>query len=120
VGLTFDARQPGMNAAASASAARMAAAAAMVTGSVAVTPNNWDWMSLPRAANAVSPGFFSTLGIRILAGRDFDARDARPAGEAEHRSVIVNKAFVKRYLAGRDPLGIHIGEGSGPNAKPEL
>jgi predicted permease len=68
--------------------------------------------------NAVSPGFFSTLGIRILAGRDFDARDSRPAGEAGHRSAIVNEAFVRRYLAGRDPLGIHIGEGSGPDVKP--
>lgn len=70
--------------------------------------------------NAVSPGFFSTLGIRILAGRDFDARDSRPPGEAGHRSVIVNQAFVTRYLAGRDPLGIHIGEGSGPDVKPDV
>jgi predicted permease len=70
--------------------------------------------------NAVTPGFFSTLGIRILAGRSFDARDSRPPGEAGHRSVIVNEAFVKRYLAGRDPLGLHIGEGSGPDAKPDI
>jgi predicted permease len=70
--------------------------------------------------NAVAPGFFSTLGIRILAGRDFDARDSRPAGERSFRSVIVNEAFVKRYLTGRDPLGIHIGEGSGPDVKPDL
>jgi predicted permease len=70
--------------------------------------------------NGVSPGFFSTLGIRILAGRDFDARDSRPPGEAGHRSVIVNEVFAKRYLAGRDPLGIHIGEGSGPDVKPNV
>ena len=70
--------------------------------------------------NAVSPGFFSTLGIRILAGRDFDTHDSRPAGEAGHRSAIVNEVFVKRYLAGRDPLGIHIGEGSGPEVKPDV
>ncbi|HET7841738.1 MAG TPA: FtsX-like permease family protein, partial [Terriglobia bacterium] len=70
--------------------------------------------------NAVTPGFFSTLGIPILAGRHFDARDSRPAGEAGHRSVIVNEAFVKRYLAGRDPLGVHIGEGSGPDVKPDV
>ena len=66
------------------------------------------------------PGFFSTLGIRILAGRDFDARDSRPVGETGHRSAIVNEAFVRRYLAGRDPLGIHIGEGSGPDVKPDV
>jgi hypothetical protein len=38
--------------------------------------------------NAVVPGFFSTLGIRALAGRD--------------------------------PLGIHIGVGSGPDVKPDI
>ena len=70
--------------------------------------------------NAVTPGFFSTLGIRILAGRDFDAHDSRPAGEAGHRSAIVNEAFVRRYLAGRDPLGIHIGEGSGPDVNADV
>src|SRR5262249_35206739 len=70
--------------------------------------------------NAVTPGFFSTLGIRMLAGRDFDARDSRPPGEDGHRSVIVNEAFVKRYLADRDPIGIHIGLGSGPEVKPDV
>lgn len=70
--------------------------------------------------NAISPGFFSTLGIRLLAGRDFDTRDSRPAGERGRRSAIVNEAFVKRYLAGRDPLGIHIGEGSGPEVHPDI
>jgi predicted permease len=70
--------------------------------------------------NAVSPGFFSTLGIRILAGREFDSRDARPPGDLGSRSAVVNEAFVKRYLAGHDPLGVHIGEGSGPDAKPDV
>ena len=70
--------------------------------------------------NGVSPGFFSTLGIRMLVGRPFDTRDTRPPGEAGHRVVIVNEAFVKRYLEGRDPLGILIGEGSGPDVKPAI
>jgi len=70
--------------------------------------------------NAVSPGFFSTLGIRIFAGRDFDARDSRPAGEAGHRSAIVNEAFVKRYLTGRNPVGVPIGLGSGPDVKIDI
>jgi predicted permease len=68
--------------------------------------------------NAVTPGFFTTLGIRILDGRDFGARDSRPAGKTGFRSAIVNEAFVKRYLAGRNPIGLRIGQGSGPDVKP--
>jgi predicted permease len=63
--------------------------------------------------NAVSPGFFATLGVRLLAGRDFDQRDVRPAGEIGPRSAIVNEAFVKRYLTDRDPLGVLIARGGG-------
>jgi len=68
--------------------------------------------------NAVSPGFFSTLGVRLLAGRDFDQRDSRPAGEIGPRCAIVNQAFVKRYLAGRDPLGVRIARGGLPDVNP--
>ena len=70
--------------------------------------------------NAVSPGFFATLGIRLIAGRDFDERDSRPLGEAGYRSAIVNQSFAKRYLAGRSPLGARIGQGSGPDVKPNI
>jgi len=70
--------------------------------------------------NSVSPGFFSTLGIRILAGRSFDEHDSRPVGETGSRSAIVNEAFVRRYLGGVDPLGIRIGEGSGPDVRPDI
>jgi predicted permease len=68
--------------------------------------------------NAVSPGFFATLGVRLLAGRDFDRSDSRPAGEIGPHCAIVNQAFVKRYLAGRDPIGVLIARGGGPHVKP--
>src|SRR6266478_6384899 len=60
--------------------------------------------------NAVSPGFFATLGARIVAGRDFNEHDSLnveavhqslPVNESGQRAVIVNEAFVKRYFAGR-------------------
>jgi predicted permease len=70
--------------------------------------------------NSVTPGFFATLGITLVAGRAFDERDTRPAGETGARSAIVNEAFVKRYLAGRDPLGALICQGSGPGAQPNI
>jgi predicted permease len=70
--------------------------------------------------NAVSPGFFATLGIRLVAGRDFDKRDSQPVSEGGGRTAIVNEAFVKRYLGGRSPFGVLIGQGSGPDAKPNI
>ena len=52
-------------------------------------------------ANTVSPGYFTVMGLPILAGRDFaDLRD--PAAPPQ---VIVNDAFVRQYLDGLDPLG---------------
>ena len=70
--------------------------------------------------NAVTPGFFQTLGIKIIAGRNFDERDTRAPGDRGQRLAIVNEAFVKRYLGGRNPLGVQICEGSGPDAKPNV
>ena len=70
--------------------------------------------------NSVTPGFFQAMGIKIIAGRGFDERDIREPGEQGWRSAIVNEAFVKRYLRGRNPLGVLICEGSGPDAKPNI
>ena len=70
--------------------------------------------------NPISPGYFSTMGMKIMAGRDFDARDERtaPAAPATPAGsptvVIVNQTFVKRFLGERYPIGIHIGFGRNP------
>lgn len=48
----------------------------------------------------VSPRYFETLGIPLLAGRDFDFRDVgRP------RVAIVNRTMARRYFPGVDPIG---------------
>ncbi len=52
-------------------------------------------------ANAVGPDYFKTMGIRILAGREFTKSDT--AGSAQ--VAVVNDAFAKRYLAGQTSLG---------------
>jgi len=70
--------------------------------------------------NAVSPGFFSTLGVRIVAGRDFVERDTLSVSEGAQRVALVNESFVQRYFNGRSPLGARVGLGSGPDVKPEI
>ncbi len=70
--------------------------------------------------NAVSPGFFATLGIKMVAGRNFDERDSGPVGVTNYRSAIVNEAFVKRYLGGRDPIGALVRMGTNPTAAPNI
>jgi predicted permease len=49
----------------------------------------------------VAPGFFNTMQIRILGGRDFTAADLT----ADAPAVIVNQAFARKYFPGGDPLG---------------
>ena len=51
--------------------------------------------------NVISPGWFSTMGTRIVAGRDFDNRDR--AGAA--RAVIVNETYVRKHFGSENPLG---------------
>jgi predicted permease len=49
----------------------------------------------------VSPGFFNTLRIPLLEGRDFTVADDSKAP----RVMIVNQAFVRRYFRGESPIG---------------
>lgn len=50
--------------------------------------------------NEVGPGYFKTLGTSLLAGRDFDFHD-----KPDSLIAIVNEAFVRKYLSGRNPVG---------------
>jgi predicted permease len=64
---------------------------------------------MPRAIKyQVSPGFFQTLGIRMLQGRDIDWRDTA----ASRRVVVVNEAFAKQVFGERDVLGRHFRYGA--------
>jgi hypothetical protein len=49
----------------------------------------------------VAPGFFDTLRIPVLKGRDFTELDDRDSA----RVVIVNQAFARRYFGGGNPVG---------------
>src|SRR5207248_297377 len=74
--------------------------------------------------NAVSPGYFKTMQIPLVAGRDFDDRDARyvqatpePNGLPSFRVAIVNESYAKKYFGDRSPIGRHIGFGINPRTK---
>jgi putative ABC transport system permease protein len=59
-------------------------------------------------------GYFNTLGIPLLAGREFDDSDNGNA-----RSVaVVNEAFVRRYFGDEDPLGRRLSIDSDTNRNP--
>ncbi len=54
--------------------------------------------------NVITPGYFKTLGIPLLRGRDFNEADyGNPAG-----LVIVNETLARTYWPGQLPLGKHI------------
>ena len=64
-------------------------------------------------SNAVSPGHFRTLGIPLLAGRDFDGRDRETATQV----AIVNETLARRFWPGANPIGqrLRINDGTVTN-----
>jgi len=61
--------------------------------------------------NPVTPGFFATLGVPLLAGRDFSARDVGDSATV----AIVNETFARRFAPNGDIVGLHMGFGdAGP------
>lgn len=51
--------------------------------------------------NPVGPGYFATMGIPILSGREFTRSD----NETTYPAVIVNQLMVQKYWHGVDPVG---------------
>ncbi len=52
-------------------------------------------------AASVTPGYFETMGIRFIKGRNFGPEDRAGAPVA----VIVNQTFADRFFPGEDPIG---------------
>jgi len=63
--------------------------------------------------NSLSPGYFETMGISLLEGRDFDRRDIKE----DAKVAIVNQRFAKHYFGDRSAIGRHLGRGSRPDTK---
>jgi len=64
------------------------------------------------AVNVVSAGFFRTLGIPLLRGRDFSATD----GEGSPRVAVVNETMATLWFPNEEPLGrrLNFEGGKGP------
>jgi putative ABC transport system permease protein len=52
--------------------------------------------------NTVADGYFTTLGIPVLGGRDFDPLRDVPSSP---KVAIVNETFARRFLASGNPIG---------------
>jgi predicted permease len=55
----------------------------------------------PTRMSRIGPGYFQTLEIPLIAGRDFDSRDKVGTPDV----VIVNQAFARRFTNGANPVG---------------
>jgi predicted permease len=52
----------------------------------------------------ISPGYFATLGIPMLLGRDLGPQDTA----ASQMVCVINEELRKRFFAGRNPIGLHL------------
>ena len=66
--------------------------------------------------NGVGPGYFRTMGIPLMAGREFTRADAFGGPKV----AIVNQAFARKFNLGDNPLGKHFGTGGGPDTKMDI
>lgn len=63
----------------------------------------------------VSPGYFATLGIPVLRGREFEARDA----VEDPATIVVNEAMARREFGVEDPIGRRFSFGPDETGEPQ-
>jgi predicted permease len=66
--------------------------------------------------NAVSPGYFATMKVPLLEGRDFSRVDLKE----EAKVAIVNRRFATHFFKGRSAIGKRLGRGGGPGTKLDI
>ncbi len=80
------------------------------SGSVARAGEKIGWADFMNTNNNdVSPEYFKTMGMRVLAGRDFAASDVPQPKQATLTRAIVNEAFERRFFPGVDAVGKRFG-----------
>ena len=76
--------------------------------------------------NAIGPNYFATLGVPVIAGRDFTINDRHIVKHGPEEwnwaptTVMINEKFVKKYFAGRNPIGLHLGFGTDPGTSTDM
>jgi putative ABC transport system permease protein len=70
-----------------------------------ISSSQGEWSSY---FNTVTPGYFTTLRIPLLMGRNLDSRDVPGAP----RSVVVNQAFVRRFFHNESAVGKRVSWGT--------
>lgn len=68
------------------------------------------------AFNSVGPGFFKTMGMPLMAGREFVDADALGAPKV----AIVNQAFTRKFNLPANAVGRRIGVGGAPETKLDI
>lgn len=92
---------PGIEAAAYSSAIPLTVHGGSTSGLSARIDDRAQSEHVQFARSLVGPGYFSTLGIRLLGGREFRKSDGRGGLPV----AIVNEEFARRYFGGRSPVG---------------
>ena len=71
----------------------------------------------PRAqAHTIGPGFFDTVGQRLLSGRDFAAQDT----EQSPKVVIISESMARLFFGDESPIGKRLKAGSSTSSAPLL
>jgi putative ABC transport system permease protein len=95
---------PGVVAASYAHGAPLTIRNGMSTGAALTLESTGEKFEASYAANFVGPGYFETLGIPLISGREFRSSDL-PGNPVV---AIVNVEFARHYLGGMDPIGQRI------------
>jgi len=66
--------------------------------------------------NNIGPGYFSTMGIPLVEGREFGTSDTA----ASPKVAIINESMAHRYFANRSPLGAKFTFGAGDKIRPDI
>jgi predicted permease len=66
--------------------------------------------------NWIGPGYFSTMGIPLLEGREFGPSDT----SASPKVAIINEAMAQRFFANRSPIGARFAFGAGDRIRPDI